>query len=42
MLMLLEGYGGHLLLAHVRSGPVSTLVVLTNNKEKLPLEIELP
>ena len=35
--MLLEGYGGHLLLAYVRSGPVSTLVVLTNNKGKLPL-----
>jgi hypothetical protein len=35
------GYGGHLLLAYVRSGPVSTLVVLTNNKGKLPLKIEL-
>jgi hypothetical protein len=32
-----DGYGVHLLLAYVMSGPVSTLVVLTNIKGKLPL-----
>ncbi len=34
-------YGVHLLYAYVMFGLVSTLVVITNTKEELPLKIEL-